>query len=115
MPHGSTGTIEDRKRRTLEIWVDNPTLKLEDIAKMARISDKTFYRYRQDKEFMEEYHRMCQDRFKNLEAKAISKLEEQLDNGNFSAVKYVLDGQGYLPNQKIDINTPTVIQVSIDE
>ena len=113
MPNGSTQGIEERKQRTLEAWVNNPTLTFEEIAKLAGVSDKTFWRYRQDENYMKQYQKMCQARFRRLEAKAIQKLEEQLDEGNFQAVKYTLDSLGYKPTDKVEANVDAPITITV--
>lgn len=114
MPNGSTQTYEDRQNRTLEVWVNNPTATFEQIAAMANISDKTFWRYRKDPAFMARYKELCQARFKQLEAKAIHKLDKQLDEDNFQAIKYVLDGLGYKPTEKIDANVDSELTITVN-
>ena len=105
---------EARKEEVLQYWVNNPTLPYEQIYKNCNIGKKTFWMLRKDQAFMDRYHQLCQQRFAGLEAKAVAKLEEQVDEGNFSAVKYVLDGQGYAAAQKIDLET-NVIKVSLTD
>lgn len=114
MPNGKT-SMEERKQKALEAWVNNPTKGYEEIAKIAGIGDKTFWRYRQDEEFMNRYREMCQERFKSLEAKAVSLLDEQLDYKNWNAIKYVLDGLGYKPTDKVEQVSETTIKVSIED
>ena len=97
-------SLEDRQRRVLEAWIQNPKKTYPEIAEIGGVSDATFYRYRQDPEFMARYHAMCNKRFKSMEALAIQALKEQMKDGNFQAVKYLLDGLGYKPTEKIDAN-----------
>ena len=111
MPQGK-GSIEDRKRKAIEAWVSNPLATYEEVAQKAGISDRTFYRYRQDEEFMNEYHKACQKCFSQLEAKAIEKLKAALDDSEWFAVKYILDGCGYAATNKVEINN-NKIKVSI--
>ena len=108
------GDIRARQDKCLQVWLDNPTLPLDTVAEMAGVSIKTFYRYRQDKEFMERYHEEQKKRFASLEGKAIALLEQQMTDGNWQAIKYVLDGTDHKPEDKVSLNT-TVITVSIDE
>ena len=105
---------KERKRQILKYWVFNPHLTYEQICKDMKISGKTFYTWRQQPQFMDQYHKLCQGRFKTLQAIAVQKLGEQVIEGNFSAVKYVLDNQGYNATQKIETNSPTVINVTIE-
>ncbi len=105
---------KERRSDIIKYWVFNPDLSYEQICKDMKISSKTFYLWRQDPQFMEQYHKTCQGRFKALQALAVQKLGEQVRDGSFSAVKYVLDNQGYNATQKIETNSPTVITVSIE-
>lgn len=110
-----TRSIDERKRIALQVWVDNPLLSFEEVAAKAGIADKTFYRYRQDPAFMDEYKKMCQERFKTLEGKAVYLLNEQLDAKNWNAIKYALDSLGYKPTDKVEQVTETTIKVSVED
>lgn len=101
MPQGNQ-TKDDRMKRTLEVWLANPLAKFEEIAAAAGVSDKTFWRYRQDPDFMAEYHKQQKQRFSSLEGKAIAQLENKLDDGEWKAIQYTLDGLGYKPTEKIE-------------
>lgn len=109
------GRMEDRKEKAIEIWLANPLADLQTIAAKAGISDKTFYRYRQDAAFMDEYHNRLKQRFAALEGKAMFYLEDQIDAKNWNAIKYVLDSAGYKPTEKVDMNATTTINVSIGD
>lgn len=113
MPQGNQ-TKEARMERTLETWLSMPLASFEEIAAASGVSDKTFYRYRQDASFMAEYSRRQKQRFAALEGKAIALLEEQMENRNWNAIKYTLDGTGYKPTDKVEVQQ-TTISVSIDE
>lgn len=113
MPQGNQ-TKEARMERTLETWLSMPLASFEEIAAASGVSDKTFWRYRQDASFMAEYSRRQKQRFAALEGKAIALLEEQMENRNWNAIKYTLDGTGYKPTDKVEVQQ-TTISVSIDE
>ena len=55
MAGGTKTSKEERRRKALETWVNNPLMSYEQIAEAAGISFTTFYRYRQDEEFMADY------------------------------------------------------------
>lgn len=113
MPQAA-GTKEGRMERTLETWLAMPLATFEEIAAAAGVSDKTFWRYRQDPEFMAEYSRRQKQRFAALEGKAVALLEEQMDSRNWNAIKYTLDGCGFKPTDKVEVQQTTIC-VSIDE
>ena len=99
---------EERKKNVLEYWVNNPNQTYEQICKATGIARKTFLDLRRNEDFMKQYKELCQQRFKELEAKAIEKLVGQLDDNQWNAIKYVLDNQGYSAAQKVDLNTNTI-------
>lgn len=104
---------KERMQKVLEAMVNNPNLSNEEICDLVGIGTSTFYRYKQDPDFMAQYHEMCQARFKSLEAKALQQLDKALDRGDFRAVKYALDSLGYKPTEKIeaDVNRDVVITI----
>lgn len=105
-----------RKKKVLEIWVNNPLLSYEEIADMAGITTMTFWRYRQDDDFMAEYKKMCQARFKSMEAKAVELMKQQMDKGNWQAIKYCLDATGYKPEEKVKATVETTtINLNIED
>lgn len=105
---------EARMIKALEVWLNNPLKPLNTVARIAEISPKTFYVYRQNPLFMEEYRNRQRSRFAALEGKAIELLDNELDNKNWNAIKYTLDGLGYKPTDKVEISE-TTIKVDIDE
>ena len=51
-----------------------------------------------------------------MEKLAMQKLKEHVEKGNWKATQYVLDGLGYKPEEKIDINNGEInINVTGDE
>lgn len=110
-------TIEARKQRVLEAWVNNPLKTYVEIAELAGVSEITFRRYRADEKFMEDYHQLCKQRFQSMEALAVQKLEEKLVIGDWQAVKYLLDGTGYKPTdkQEIKVDDGLTIKIEVDE
>lgn len=58
---------------------------------------------------------MLNEAFSALEGPAISALGELVEEKNFQAVKYVLDGTGHKLADKIEQVNETTIVVSIEE
>ena len=108
-------SLLERQRRVIDAWCANPLLPYPQIAKLAGVSDVTFWRYRQDENFMKMYHEACEKRFKSLESKALEALEAHLEQGNFQAVKYILDGLGYKATEKVEANVYTDVTINIEE
>lgn len=103
-----------RQEALLELWINNPFATYKEIAEKANIPEQTFYHWRKDESFMKEYHNRIQKRFKEMEHKAMAQLENLIANGEWQAVKYVLDGSGYKPTDKLEV-AQTTINVAIDD
>lgn len=103
-----------RKQALLELWINNPFATYKEIAAGAGVDVRTFRAWRNDEAFMKEYHDRTQMRFKEMENKAMAQLENLVANGEWQAVKYVLDGNGYKPTDKLEVSQ-TTINVSVDD
>lgn len=90
-----------------------PELTNEKYAERIGINPATIYKWKKDKEFMDYVHSLCNERFKDTERLAISKLKEQVKKGNWKAIQYVLDSCGYKAETKIDAKIDGIEQISI--
>ena len=99
----------------LETWLANPLLNYNEIAEKANIHPTTFWSYRTNPEFMEEYHKRNKERFASMEAKALEVLEIKLDEEDWKACQYVLDGLDYGGKTKIEANTATTITINVGD
>ena len=104
-----------RQDLVLECWLENPRLTFREIAEKCGISEDTFLRYRQDPDFMEKYHQRCLQRWKQLEALALENLQDKLNEEDWQATKYALDGLNYGGKTAIEVSTPQAITIKIDE
>lgn len=105
--------LKPKQRQVIEIMVLEPDLRNEDYAERVGINPKTLYVWKKQEEFNDELHRVCKEKFKDLEKKALRKLEEQVDKGNMKAITYVLDGTGYKAPEQIEVTDKT-INIHID-
>ena len=105
----------ERYRKVATVWVENPYLTFGEISKLCKISENTFYNYRQDETFMAIYKELCQQKYKESESIAVNKLKEMAASGNWNAVKYILDGVGYKPEDKtkLSVEAAPSIEISI--
>lgn len=112
---GAKQTLAERQRRVIETWLNNPLDDFKTIAAKAGVSERTFYTYRHDDSFMAAYHEACRLRFNSMESKAMKVLDSHLENGNFQAAKYVLDGMGYKPTEKVEAKVSSDVIINIEE
>lgn len=110
-----TASSEHKRERVLNTWLANPLLDLNEIAEKASISNSQFYSYRQNPEFMEEYKKRCRQRFNELEAKALEVLEIKLNEEDWKATQYVLDGLDYSGKTKVETNAVTTVTINVGE
>lgn len=61
------------------------------------------------------YKELCQQKYKELESVAMNKLGEMAAAGNWNAVKYILDGVGYKPEDKtkVSVEADSAINLTI--
>lgn len=111
--------IKDREKmrrieRVVEVFVDNPFMDFEEIAKLCNISLRTFYRYKAEPEFLALYDAKCKEKFRLLQNKAIKNLNELAEKKHWLATKYILDGNDFAGTQKVEVKD-TTINVTVDE
>lgn len=107
--------LKPRQKAAAELMALQPQLSFAEIRRQLNISEKAFWEWRKKPEFMNYYHSLCENRFKELEALAVAKLEENINNNCQKAIEYVLDYQGFAPTQKIDAKLSTDIDIKIEE
>mgnify|MGYP004591980171 CR=1 FL=1 len=99
----------------LETWLSNPLLSFRDVAEKAGISEDTFKLYRDEPTFMDEFHKRNRERFKCMEAKALEVLENKLDDEDWKACEYVLNGLDFGGKTKIEATTATTITINVGD
>lgn len=113
---GAAIDLSDKKEVALQLWLLSPLATFKEVAAAAGISEQTFREYRKDPVFMERYHQGCLEKFGALEGLAMRKLEQQVQKGNMTAIKYVLDGLGYKPTTKVEAQVKALsLNIDIDE
>lgn len=106
---------KERQQAVLDFWIANPFATYSDICKATGVSDSAFARWRKDEEFMSEYHKRTESRFCEMELRAMAQLEKLVSKGEWQAVKYVLDGNGYNATQKLDVDANTTIVIGVED
>lgn len=107
--------LKPRQRAAAEMMALHPEYSFTRIREELKISEKAFWQWRKNETFMNYYHSLCEKRFKELEAIAIQKLEENIQLNNQKAIEYVLDYQGFAAPQKIEANVSTDITINVEE
>lgn len=97
--------LKPKQKKLAEIMVAEPELNNEQYAEKIGIDPSTLYAWKKKDEFNEYVHNLCKERFKDMEKLAMNRLKQHVENGNWKATQYVLDGLGYKPEEKIDITS----------
>ena len=106
--------LKPKQLQAIDLMVFEPQMSYAQIAEAVGVNKKTFWQWRQNSEFMEHYHKICESNFRKLESLAIAKLEENTRKGNQKAIEYILDYVGYKAVQKVEADLNTDIVINID-
>lgn len=105
----------ENQERVLATWLANPRLTYAEIAEKAGVGDRTFYQYRQDPAFIAEYEARCREWFDNLKSAAIDVVEEAIFDGDVKTAQWLLENVGYKAANKVEVDTPNTVKISITE
>lgn len=106
--------LNHKQQKAIELLVYSPYMTLNMIAKEVDVSRDTLHRWRNDnEEFKETLDKAIKERWKAAEAMAVNGMIGLASEGNFQAIKYMLDNLGYKPVDKIeaDVSNDFVINI----
>lgn len=106
--------LKAKQKLLAELMVLKPDWNNIDYANEIGINEKTFYRWKKEEEFQDYLHKLCKEKFLSFEKKAIRELENQIKEGNWKAIEYVLNGCGYLAPTKLDIDATLENNININ-
>lgn len=88
-----------------------------DAGREIGVSRNTIAEWKKRPEFQEEYKRRLKDKWESAELMAIEMMQKLAREGDFKAVKYILDSLDYAPAQKIeaDVSSHIVINIGDDD
>jgi hypothetical protein len=109
---GKINMLKPKQREIAEIMVLHPNLSNEEYARRIGINPKTLYEWKKKEEFNDYIHDLCRKKFASMERLALKELKEQVENGNWKAIEYVLNGVGYKATEKVEV-TDTTTKITI--
>lgn len=107
--------LKSKEKQLAELMCLEPSLRNVDYAQRCGISEKSVYVYKAKPEFQEYLSELCNKRFKSMEALAISKLKEEIEDNNFKAIQYLLDGLGYKAKEQQEVQMDARIEIDYGE
>jgi len=104
--------LNNKQKKAIELLVYSPYMTLNMIASEVGISRDTLHRWRNDnEEFKEALDKGIKDRWKAAESMAVNGMISLAQEGNYSAIKYLLDNLGYKPVEKVEAKVDAKAQV----
>lgn len=108
----SSVALNNKQLKAIELLVYQPYMTLNMTAQECGVSRDTLHRWRNETpEFMEALDKAIKERWRNAEAMAVNGMINLASEGNFQALKYMLDNAGYKPAEKIEAKVDAKAQV----
>lgn len=108
--------LNNKQLKAIELLVYSPYMTQNMIAKEVGVHRDTIRRWREETpEFKEELQKAIRNRWEAAEAMAVNGMINLASEGNYSAIKYLLDNLGYKPAEKIEADIKTDIVINIEE
>lgn len=104
--------LNNKQLKAIELLVYSPYMTLNMTAQECGVSRDTLHRWRNDnEEFKAELQKAIHQRWEAAEAMAVNGMINLASEGNFQAIKYMLDNRGYKPADKIEAQIDARAQV----
>lgn len=110
--------LNNKQIKAIELLVYQPYMTQQMIAKECGVHRDTLHRWRTEvPEFKDALDKAIHDRWKAAEAMAVNGMINLASEGNFQAIRYMLDNLGYKPADKIEANVKSdvVIRIGYEE
>lgn len=104
--------LNNKQKKAIELLVYQPYMTLNMVSQEVGVHRDTLHRWRKETpEFMEALDKAIKDRWKAAEAMAVNGMIALASEGNYNAIKYLLDNLGYKPVEKMEANVNAKAQV----
>lgn len=104
--------LNNKQLKAIELLVYQPYMTLNMVCKEVDVSRDTLHRWRNDnEEFKSALDKAIKERWKAAEAMAVNGMINLASEGNYNAIKYLLDNLGYKPVEKMEAKVDAKAQV----
>lgn len=110
--------LNNKQLKAIELLVYSPYMTQEMMAKECGVARETLYRWRyENEEFKTELKKAIRQRWEGAEAMAVNGMINLASEGNFQAIKYMLDNAGYKPVDKIEasVKSDVVLRIGYED
>lgn len=98
-----------------ELMIAHPNWTYQQIADEIGIKEVTIRKWKHHELFNEYLEKRLAEEWRDYRKSAQKKMKELADNGDYRAVAYILDSNGYSAPQQIEVNTNTITVSLIDD
>lgn len=109
--------LTPRQKAVIDAFIENPIIPMAEHARLLGIPVKTIYNWKYDNVggFKDEMERRLAEKWAEAKYMASDGMFSLAREGDFKALKYILDYSGYLPPTRVEAKVePTEISVTID-
>ena len=103
--------LNNKQIKAIELLVYSPYMTQQMVAKECGVHRETLRRWKEDEEFKTELKKGIEKRWEEAEAMAVNGMIALASEGNFQAIRYMLDNLGYKPADKIEAKVDARAQV----
>ena len=109
--------LNNKQLKAIELLVYSPYMTQQMTAQECGVHRETLRRWKEEPEFKAELDKAIKKRWDDAEAMAVNGMIALASEGNFQAIKYMLDNKGYKPVDKIEANVKSdvVLRIGYDE
>ena len=107
--------LKARQIAYIEFLLANPLITDIEAGKQIGVSRNTIAEWKKRPEFQAEYKARLKEKWESSELMAIEMMQNLAREGDFRAVKYILDSMDYAPTTKIEADVSTKIVISIGD
>lgn len=95
-----------------EIMVFQPFREQKDIAEELNVTEQTICNWKKREDFKEYKEKLLRERWSAMSTLAVDKMRELMLDGDYRAVAYILDSNGFKAPEQIEVKD-TRIKVNI--
>lgn len=110
--------LKPKQVKCLELMLDNPKMKMKDIAEELNVTPKTISMWKREEEFRAEYDTSFRLKLQYASAKAFNTQIKLLESPNemvaYLASKDIMDRAGFNPVEKVQQEVDMDLNITVD-
>lgn len=108
--------LNNKQLKAIELLTYSPYMTIKMVAEECGVHRDTLHRWRYEvPEFQEALDKSIKNRWKSAEALAVNGMINLASEGNYNAIKYLLDNLGYKPVDKVEASVESRNIVFVDD